>query len=47
MSNMRRSGAPVGGPEKMGRGTGGPMWAMWMCCLVPLLLFLIWSFLRR
>ena len=34
-------------PSRASRRTGGPMWAMWICCLVPLLLFLIWSFFRR
>jgi len=47
MSDMEQPGPPTDRPGKTGRGMGGPMWIMWICCLVPLLLFLIWSLLRR
>lgn len=46
MDDMTEPGSQTGGSGKPGRGMGGPMWAMWICCLA-LLLFLILSFLRR
>lgn len=46
MTESEPSGGPMSGPEKKGRGMGGSMWAMWICCL-GILLFLLLSFLRR